>query len=78
MMNNRWTFGERVMIDRESVRGCKFAAVSLTALLLSYSIFVVLSVLFPRVFPVLLQACAIAPGSLLNYYLNSRWTFREG
>lgn len=77
MMNNYWTFGNRIMIGRESVRGIKFAMVSLMTLLLSYSVFVALSMLFPHIFPVLLQACAIAPGALLNYYLNSRWTFRE-
>lgn len=78
MMNNYWTFGDRAMVGRESVRGVKFAAVSLMTLLLSYSVFVTLSMMFPRVFPVLLQACGIAPGALVSYYLNSRWTFREG
>lgn len=77
MMNNHWTFGDRVMIGQKSVRGVKFAMVSFMTFLLSYSVFIALSTLFPRVFPVLLQACAIAPGALLNYYLNSRWTFRE-
>ena len=77
IMNNYWTFGDRVMISRRSVRGVKFVMVSFMTLLLSYSVFVALSTLFPYVFPVLLQACAIAPGALLNYYLNSRWTFRE-
>ncbi len=77
LMNNYWTFGDRAMVGRESVRGVKFALVSFVTLLLSYSIFVALSMLFPRVFPVLLQACGIVPGALLNYYLNSRWTFRE-
>ena len=77
IMNNYWTFGDRVMISRRSVRGVKFALVSVMTLLVSYSVFVALSTLFPRIFPVLLQACAIAPGALLNYYLNSRWTFRE-
>lgn len=76
IMNNYWTFGDRVMISRRSVRGVKFALVSVMTLLVSYSVFVALSTLFPRIFPVLLQACAIAPGALLNYYLNSRWTFR--
>ena len=76
VMNNYWTFGDRMMSGRESVRGVKFALVSFMTLLLSYAIFVALSMLFPQVFPVLLQACGIAPGALLNYYLNSRWTFR--
>lgn len=76
VMNSYWTFGDRVMVGRKSVRGVKFAMVSFITLLLSYTVFIVLSMLFPRVFPVLLQACGIAPGVLLNYYLNSRWTFR--
>ena len=77
LMNNYWTFGDRVMVGRKFVRGFKFIIVSLIALLLSYTVFVVLSMLFPKVLPVLLQAGGIAPGALLNYYLNSRWTFRE-
>ena len=77
LMNNYWTFGDRVMTSRKSARGFKFIIVSLTTLLLSYTVFVVLSMLFPKVLPVLLQAVGIAPGALLNYYLNSRWTFRE-
>jgi len=77
LMNNYWTFGDRVMTSRKSVRGFKFIIVSLIALLLSYTVFVVLSILFPEVLPVLLQAVGIAPGALVNYYLNSRWTFRE-
>jgi len=77
LMNNHWTFGDRAMTSRRSVRGFKFMIVSMTTLLLSYTVFVVLSMLFPKVLPVLLQAGGIAPGALLNYYLNSRWTFRE-
>ncbi|MYH39939.1 MAG: GtrA family protein, partial [Candidatus Dadabacteria bacterium] len=77
LMNNHWTFGDRVMTSRKSVRGFKFIVVSLTTLLLSYTVFVVLSMLFPKVLPLLLQAAGIVPGALLNYYLNSRWTFRE-
>ncbi len=78
LMNNYWTFGDRVMTSRKSVRGFKFIIVSLITLLLSYTVFVILSMLFPKVPPVLLQAVGIAPGVLVNYYLNSRWTFREG
>ena len=76
VMNNHWTFGDRIMISRARERGFKFAGVSLLALLLSYSVFVMLSKFFPGAAPVLLQACGVAPGALLNYYLNSRWTFR--
>ena len=46
-----------------------FLALSLMILLISYSVFVALSILFPRVFSVLLQACGIVPGALFNYLL---------
>ncbi len=77
VMNNYWTFGNRTMNGTKSLRGLKFTAVSLATLLLSYSVFVALSNFFPEVFPVLFQACAIIPSALLNYRLNSRWTFRQ-
>ena len=54
-----------------------FFTLSSLALGVSYSTFVVLSVLLPQVNPVWLQGCAIAPGTLVNYVLNSYWTFRE-
>ncbi len=76
VMNNYWTFGNRIMNGSNSLRSLRFTAVSLATLLLSYSVFVVLSTFFPKTSPVLFQACAIVPGALLNYYLNSRWTFR--
>ena len=77
LVNNYWTFSDRVVLGRLSVRGVKYIFASLVALALSYTIFVVLSVLFPRVTPLLLQACGIPPGAILNYLLNSRWIFRE-
>ena len=51
--------------------------VSLLSLAVSYGTFVLLSLLLPRVPPVWLQALAIAPAVLVNYFLNSYWTFRE-
>ena len=77
LINNHWTFAERTMAGRRRVRGMKFNLVSLLTLTLSFGTFVLLSMLLPEVAPVLLQACGIAPAALLNYVLNSRWTFRE-
>ena len=77
LMNNYWTFADRVMTGRKRIRGLKFHAVALATLALSYATFVGLSVLFPRVPPVPLQACAILPATVFNYLVNSRWTFRE-
>ena len=77
LMNNYWTFADRVMSGRKRIRGLKFHLVALATLALSYATFVGLSMLLPRVPPVPLQACAILPATLFNYLVNSRWTFRE-
>ena len=76
-INNYWTFADRDLSSRKRIRGLRFHIVSLLALGVSYSTFVVLSVLLPQVDPVWLQGCGIAPGTLVNYVLNSYWTFRE-
>ncbi len=77
LINNFWTFADRVMIGRRRIRGLKYNLISLMTLALSYAAFVMLSALFPETRPVLLQGCAILPAALLNYFLNSYWTFRE-
>ena len=76
LLNNYWTFADRALSGRKRLRGLRFQLVSLLALGLSYSTFLVVSVLLPQVEPVWLQGCAIAPAALLNYFLNSSWTFR--
>ena len=76
-LNNYWTFGDRDLSSRKRIRGMQFHIVSLVALGVSYSTFVVMSMLWPAVDPVWLQGCAVAPGTLVNYALNSYWTFRE-
>ena len=76
-INNYWTFADRALSGRKRIRGLRFHLVALLALGVSYSTFVVLSVLLPQIDPVWLQGCAIAPGTLVNYILNSYWTFRE-
>ena len=77
LINNYWTFADRNLSSREQVRGLRFHLVSLLALGVSYSTFVVLSLLLPQVNPLWLQGCGIVPGTLVNYFLNSWWTFRE-
>ena len=76
-LNNYWTFADRALSDHKRLRGLRFHLVSLLALGVSYSTFLGLSVLVPQVAPVWLQGCAIAPGTAVNYILNSHWTFRE-
>ena len=77
LMNNYWTFAERNMSGSKRIRGLKYNAVALATLALNYATFVGLSILYPQALPVLLQACGIAPAAALNYFMNSRWTFRE-
>ena len=77
LINNYWTFGGRRMIGKKRYRGLRYNLVSLVTLALSYGTFIGLSALFPDALPVLLQGCGILPAMLFNYFLNSRWTFRE-
>ena len=76
LMNNYWTFADRVMLGRKRIRYLKYNLVALATLALSYATFVGLSISFPQAAPVLLQACGIAPAAALNYFMNSWWTFR--
>lgn len=52
LFNNCWTFGSRETCTRFSVRGIKFNLVSVLALWISYSSFMLLNLLFPQVNPV--------------------------
>jgi len=76
LLNNYWTFQGRNRRDRVRVKGLKFNAVSLVSLGVSYGTFVVLSWLFPSTPPQVHQLIGIIPATLVNYFLNSYWTFR--
>ena len=77
LLNDFWTFSARDMNDRIHIRGLKFNAVSFVALAVSYSTFLLLSVLDPQGVPQVHQAIGIVPATLINYFLNSYWTFKE-
>jgi len=77
MLNNYWTFRWRKNQDRVRIKGLKFNLVSVVALGVSYGTFVVLSHMFPTTAPQIHQLIGILPATLLNYFLNSYWTFRE-
>ncbi|HEY6011537.1 MAG TPA: glycosyltransferase family 2 protein [Nitrospirota bacterium] len=77
LMNNYWTFSAREVNDRIHIRGLKFNAVSFAALAVSYTTFLILSALDPTGIPQIHQAVGIIPATLINYFLNSYWTFRE-
>jgi dolichol-phosphate mannosyltransferase len=77
LLNNYWTFRSRRTADRVRIRGLKFNIVSFIALGISYTTFVVLTILFPKIAPQVHQTLGIAPAMLVNYFLNSYWTFRQ-
>lgn len=77
LINNYWTFRWRETADAGRVKGLKFNVVSLVALGISFSTFVMLSMLFPTVAPQFHQLIGIIPAMLVNYLLNSYWTFRH-
>ena len=77
LINNYWTFADRDLADGKRIRGLKFNVVSLLSLAVSYGTFLLLSLLLPQVAPVWLQGLAIIPAVLVNYFLNSYWTFRK-
>lgn len=76
LLNNYWTFARRKTKDRVRIKGIKFNIVSVFSLAVSYSTFVVLTLLFPAILPQVHQFISIAPAMLINYFLNSYWTFR--
>ena len=75
--NNYWTFRRRSLESGIHLRGLRFNAVSIVALAISYGTFVVLSRAFPAVAPQVHQLIGIVPATLVNYFLNSYWTFRD-
>jgi dolichol-phosphate mannosyltransferase len=77
LLNNYWTFRSRRTASRVRIKGLKFNAVSLVAMGISYSAFVTLSLLIPTLEPQVCQLIGIVPAVLINYFMNSYWTFRH-
>jgi dolichol-phosphate mannosyltransferase len=75
--NNYWTFRWRNLMGTVHARGLRFNVVSILSLAISYLTFVVLSDAFPKVAPQMSQFIGIIPATLVNYFLNSYWTFRD-
>ena len=54
----------------------KFNLVSLVSLGVSFATFIALTLFLPRVPVQIDQLAGIVPATLVNYFLNSYWTFR--
>lgn len=76
-LNNGWTFRWRKTKDRTRTRGIKFNVVSLLSLGVSYSTFIALSIVLPDHPPQFHQFIGIIPATLVNYFINSNWTFKH-
>jgi dolichol-phosphate mannosyltransferase len=77
LLNNFWTFSERKTKHRFHIKGLKFNIVSLITLGIAYFTFVMLNLVWPHGVLQLHQALGIIPATLVNYFLNSYWTFRS-
>jgi dolichol-phosphate mannosyltransferase len=77
LFNNYWTFSARDMNKGIHIRGLKFNIVSFAALAVSYSTFLIVSTLDASGIPQVHQAVGIVPATLINYFFNSYWTFKE-
>jgi len=75
-LNNAWTFRYRPKAEHIGIRGLKFNIISLASLAVTFSTFVALSKLFPQWALMVDQLAAIVPTTLINYFLNSYWTFK--
>jgi dolichol-phosphate mannosyltransferase len=77
LLNNYWTFKERKTRDGTRIKGLKYNLVSIASLGVSFATFIAMSLLVPRASPELDQLVGIVPAVLVNYFLNSYWTFRS-
>ena len=75
LLNNYWTFRWRDPGDTVTLRGLKFNAVSVLTLLVSYTTFVTLTWFMPDRTPLVPQLLSVVPSAMVNYFLNSYWTF---
>jgi dolichol-phosphate mannosyltransferase len=77
LLNNYWTFKERRTRDRVRMKGLKYNLVSIASLGVSFATFTAMTLFVPRASPVFDQFVGIVPAVLVNYFLNSYWTFRS-
>jgi len=77
LLNNYWTFKERRTRDRVRIKGLKYNLVSIASIGVSFATFTAMTLFVPRASPLFDQFVGIVPAVLVNYFLNSYWTFRS-
>lgn len=77
LINNFWTLRLRKTNSGIRVKGIKFNFLSILALGVSYTTFLLVILFMPSWPPHFAQALGIPPAMIVNYFLNSRRTFRQ-
>lgn len=79
ILNNFWTFASRADDTHLGLKGLKFNLVSFVALGVSFTTFFILTHFFgftSRGQELIAQAIGIIPATVMNYFLNSYWTWK--
>ena len=76
ILNNFWTFGKRVTQSRIRVKFIKFHLVSGLSALINYSVFLILFLVF-GFFDILANLIGIGLAAIVNYLINSNWTWKN-
>tara|TARA_A100001011_G_scaffold137630_1_gene145200 strand:- start:530 stop:1657 length:1128 start_codon:yes stop_codon:yes gene_type:complete len=76
ILNNFWTFGKRVTQSRIRVKFIKFHLVSGLSALINYSVFLALFLVF-GLFDILANLIGIGLAAIVNYLINSNWTWKN-
>ncbi len=76
ILNNFWTFGKRTTQSRIRVRFLKFHIASGVSALINYSVFLTLFLVF-QLYDILANLIGIALAAIVNYLINSNWTWRD-
>lgn len=77
LFNDLWTFRSGNTKDKMHIKALKFNSVSFLALAVSYTTFILLTVLFPEIKPQVHQLIGIIPATFVNYFLNAYWTYPD-
>ncbi|KAF5034055.1 GtrA-like protein [anaerobic digester metagenome] len=75
LLNNRLTFGKAESGRSAFGKLLRFNLASLAGLGVHWATFWAITRLFPTLPPLMAQALAIAPSTVTNYVLYSRWVF---
>tara|TARA_B100000886_G_scaffold255463_1_gene180914 strand:+ start:1441 stop:2568 length:1128 start_codon:yes stop_codon:yes gene_type:complete len=76
ILNNFWTFGKRITHSRIRVKFIKFHLVSGLSALINYSVFLTLFLVF-GLFDILANLIGIGLAAIVNYLINSNWTWKN-